>query len=162
MNFDEKKQEIDQKINAKKEEMHEKKIDYVINSTKNSIEDDFIRAELNIENIMVDVDMQIDTLINEISVEIDKGEKPQEYLIYKSENLFTEIALDSKLRMQRVINNLIRSVEYDIERLQYFVDSEIENEKIKDKIQASKEELQNKIKVKQEELDKKIEAIKNN
>ena len=69
-----------------------------------------------------------------IDSEIEADEKPIELILFKAENKFAEILLNTELKMQKAKNELIKNLEKDVENISDLITIEEDLEGLKDEM----------------------------
>ena len=64
-----------------------------------------------------DADKDIIKLLDAADSEIEAGEKPIEFILFKADNKLEEILLNTLLKLQKIKNELIKNLEKDMEKV---------------------------------------------
>ncbi|WP_296803532.1 hypothetical protein [uncultured Methanobrevibacter sp.] len=145
MSFDEQKEKLSVKIDERKAKHEERKAKSKISHEERKLElkakytDKKITAHIDkaIKKIYkADDDAQKDIvkLLDAIDSEIEADEKPIELILFKAENKFAEILLNTELKMQKAKNELIKNLEKDVENISDLITIEEDLEGLKDEM----------------------------
>ena len=163
MSLDEKKAKLSVKIDEKKAKYEEKKVQAKINReerkialkekyTDKKIAHHVEKAIKKIYEIQDDAEADIIKLLNSVDSEIEAGEKPIEFILFKANNELAEIVLKAQLKMQKVKTKLIKSFEKDFENIAELVSLEEDLAEFKDEMDEVSTLLDEKVEIEKETL----------
>lgn len=163
MSLDEKKAKLSVKIDEKKAKHEEKKVQAKINReerkialkekyTDKKIAHHVEKAIKKIYEIQDDAEADIIKLLNSVDSEIEAGEKPIEFILFKANNELAEIVLKAQLKMQKVKTKLIKSFEKDFENVAELVSLEEDLAEFKDEMDEVSTLLDEKVEIEKETL----------
>ena len=152
MSLDEKKAKLSVKIDEKKAKHEEKKVQAKINReerkialkekyTDKKIAHHVEKAIKKIYEIQDDAEADIIELLNSVDSEIEAGEKPIEFILFKAQ-----------LKMQKVKTKLIKSFEKDFENIAELVSLEEDLAEFKDEMDEVSTLLDEKVEIEKETL----------
>jgi hypothetical protein len=165
MSLSEKKEKLSVKIDEKKANHEKKKIQAKINReerklrikeahTDKKISNHIEKAIKKIYKAQDDADHAIIKLLDAVDKEIDEDEeKPIELILYKADNKFEEILLNTLLKMQKAKNELIKNLEKDMEKVGELISIEEDLAVVKDEMDEVSALLDERIEIEKETLD---------
>lgn len=112
-------------------------------------------ADYKINKALEDAGNEINNVLDSVDEEFAEAVKPLELILYKADNKFEEIFLNSQLKMQKAKNELITNLENDIDRAIELSNIEKDLDDVKDKIDTVVVTLEGKIQSDKEELKQK-------
>ena len=161
---DEQKEKLSVKNDERKAKLEEKKIQAKIKreerklSRKEAYTDKKIAAHIDkatkkISKAEDDADKDILKLLDAIDKEIaEDEEKPIEFILFKADNKFEEIFLNTQLKMQKAKNELIKNLEKDMGKVVELVSAEEDLAVFKDEMDEVTTLLDEKIEIEKETL----------
>ena len=99
-----------------------------------------------------DADKDIIRLLEDADAEIEAGEKPIELILFKADNKFAEILLNTQLKMQKAKNELIKNLEKDMEKVEDLITIESDIAVLKDEMDEVSTLLDERIDIEKETL----------
>ena len=152
--LDERKVKHEEKKAQAKIKREEKKLDLKAAYADKKISDHIDKAIKKVYNAADDADNDILKLLDAIDKEIEEdSEKPIEFILFKAENKFEEIALNTQLKMQKVKNELIKNLEKDMAKVAELVSIDEELTVLKDEMDEVSTLLDERIEIEKETLD---------
>ena len=112
-------------------------------------------ADYKINKALEDAGNEINNVLDGVDEEFAEAVKPLELILYKADNRFEEIFLNSQLKMQKAKNELITNLENDIDRAIELSNIEQDLDDVRDKIDTVVVTLEGKIQSDKEELKQK-------
>lgn len=163
MSLDEQKEKLSVKIDEKKVKHEKRKEQAKINHeerklklkakyTDKKIEAHIEKAIKKIYKADDDAEKDIVKLLDAVNSEIEDTEKPVELIVYKAENKFAEILLNTELKMQKAKNELIKNLEKDVEKVAKLVTIEEDLSVLKDEMDEVSTLLDERIDIEKENL----------
>ena len=163
MSLDEQKEKLSVKIDEKKVKHEKRKEQAKINHeekklklkakyTDKKIEAHIEKAIKKIYKADDDAEKDIVKLLDAVNSEIEDTEKPVELIVYKAENKFAEILLNTELKMQKAKNELIKNLEKDVEKVAELVTIEEDLSVLKDEMDEVSTLLDERIDIEKENL----------
>jgi hypothetical protein len=151
---DERKVKFEEKREQAKINRKEKKLNLKAAYTNKKISDHIEKAIKKVYKAGDDADNEILKLLDAIDKEIEENEeKPIEFILFKAENKFEEIALNTQLKMQKAKNELIKNLEKDMEKVAELISIEEDLEVVKDEMDEVSTLLDERIEIEKETLD---------
>lgn len=152
MSLDEKKAKDEEKKVQAKINREERKIALKEKYTDKKIAHHVEKAIKKIYEIQDDAEADIIKLLNSVDSEIEAGEKPIEFILFKANNELAEIVLKAQLKMQKVKTKLIKSFEKDFENIAELVSLEEDLAEFKDEMDEVSTLLDEKVEIEKETL----------
>ena len=168
MSFDEQKEKISVKIDEKKVQYEEKKAQAKIKREEKKLElkesytekkisahiEKAIKIMYKVED---DVDKDVIKLLDATDAEIEAGEEPIEFILFKTQNKLQEILLKALLKLQKTKNDLIKNLAKDMKDVNELVSIEEDISVVKDEMDEISTLLNEKIDIEKETLNLKSE-----
>ncbi|WP_296879482.1 hypothetical protein [uncultured Methanobrevibacter sp.] len=128
MSLNEQKEKISVKLDERKVKLEEKKAQAKINREERKLKRKEAKVDKKIAshiekainkmyNAEDDADKDIIKLLDAADSEIEAGEKPIEFILFKADNKLEEILLNTLLKLQKIKNELIKNLEKDMEKV---------------------------------------------
>ncbi|WP_296881523.1 hypothetical protein [uncultured Methanobrevibacter sp.] len=168
MSFDEQKEKLSVKIDEKKVQYEEKKAQAKIKREEKKLElkesytekkisahiEKAIKIMYKVED---DVDKDVIKLLDATDAEIEAGEEPIEFILFKTQNKLQEILLKALLKLQKTKNDLIKNLVKDMKDVNELVSIEEDISVVKDEMDEISTLLNEKIDIEKETLNLKSE-----
>ena len=168
MSFDEQKEKLSVKIDEKKVQYEEKKAQAKIKREEKKLElkesytekkisahiEKAIKVMYKVED---DVDKDVIKLLDATDAEIEAGEEPIEFILFKTQNKLQEILLKALLKLQKTKNDLIKNLAKDMKDVNELVSIEEDISVVKDEMDEISTLLNEKIDIEKETLNLKSE-----
>ena len=168
MSFDEQKEKLSVKIDEKKVQYEEKKAQAKIKREEKKLElkesytekkisahiEKAIKIMYEVED---DVDKDVIKLLDATDAEIEAGEEPIEFILFKTQNKLQEILLKALLKLQKTKNDLIKNLAKDMKDVNELVSIEEDISVVKDEMDEISTLLNEKIDIEKETLNLKSE-----
>ena len=168
MSFDEHKEKLSVKIDEKKVQYEEKKAQAKIKREEKKLElkesytekkisahiEKAIKIMYKVED---DVDKDVIKLLDATDAEIEAGEEPIEFILFKTQNKLQEILLKALLKLQKTKNDLIKNLAKDMKDVNELVSIEEDISVVKDEMDEISTLLNEKIDIEKETLNLKSE-----
>lgn len=168
MSFDEQKEKLSVKIDEKKVQYEEKKAQAKIKREEKKLElkesytekkisahiEKAIKIMYKVED---DVDKDVIKLLDATDAEIEAGEEPIEFILFKTQNKLQEILLKALLKLQKTKNDLIKNLAKDMKDVNELVSIEEDISVVKDEMDEISTLLNEKIDIEKETLNLKSE-----
>ena len=158
--FEEKKEQLSEKIDEKKTNAKNKVHETQANILKKKISCQMNRAEKKIDKAIEEADKNICKLLKCTNKEIEKGDSPVDLIMFKSSNQFEEIRLEAELKMQQAKVELIKSLENDVDKLEHLSNIESDTAEVKDKFAKKNVKLKIKLNAEKQKLRKNLTTMK--
>lgn len=151
---DERKVKFEEKKAQAKINREERKLSIKEAHTDKKISHHIEKAINKIYKAQDDADNDIIKLLDAVDKEIEEDEeKPIELILYKANNKFEEILLNTLLKMQKAKNELIKNLEKDMEKVGELITIEEDLAVVKDEMDEISTLLDERIEIEKETLD---------
>lgn len=155
--IDEKKVQYEEKKAQAKIKREEKKLELKESYTEKKISAHIEKAIKIMYKVEDDVDKDVIKLLDATDAEIEAGEEPIEFILFKTQNKLQEILLKALLKLQKTKNDLIKNLAKDMKDVNELVSIEEDISVVKDEMDEISTLLNEKIDIEKETLNLKSE-----